>query len=149
MLCSIACFLFLPAKLFNTYRQSLLWVQIPRKTEEYQGGALGKNNWAEKKTRNPSNKRSDDHVKCSVSPWVWNPTCIRQAADCCPESSRELTTNSIFIKQHTFCNRSEVRCQFSDNIPDNIVSRIPLIVSTVIFALSGILVSIPVLPFHS
>jgi len=76
-----------------------------------------------KNTRNPSNKRSDDHVKCSVCPWVWNPTCTRQAADCCLESSRELTTNSLYIKQHIFCNRSEVRCQVSDNIPEHSTSH--------------------------
>jgi hypothetical protein len=35
----------------------VLWVQSPRMTEENQGGALSKNNWADKKNPKPTKQK--------------------------------------------------------------------------------------------
>jgi hypothetical protein len=116
---------------------------LSREIEENQGQLSVRITGPRKKTWNPPNKKSKDHGNWSVWPCDRNSTCARQAADCFLASCRELTTNSLFIKHHTFCNLSNVRCQFNNNTPDNIVSRLRLIVSIVIFAPSGTLVSIP------
>ena len=47
---SIACFSFSACRVIqHVLTVSVLWVQSPRITEENQGGALRKNNWADKK----------------------------------------------------------------------------------------------------
>lgn len=75
-----------------------------------------------KKNRNTPN-RSYEPVNCSVCPCDRNPACTRQSAECFLASCSELTTNSLFIKHHTFCNLSEVRYQFNDGKQDNTVSK--------------------------
>jgi len=55
---SIASFSFSACRVIqHVLTVSVLWVQSPRMTEENQRGALSKNNWAEKKNRNPPNKK--------------------------------------------------------------------------------------------